>query len=668
MSTSNKLFQAASGGAGESVYVDDVFSTYLYTGTNPTTLAIDNGIDFAGEGGLLWIKRRDGSRSHRLWDTERGRAVALQSDKTDANGLSSTATEDLISFNSNGFTLGVNAHYGSNNLGQEFCSWSFRKQAGFFDVVTYTGDGTSSRDIAHNLGSKPGFIITKRTNLAGNWTCYHQALGYEERIYLDLTNAKSTNSATWVQEPTATHFTVGSENTSGSTYVAYIFAHDDQSFGDDSDEAIIKCGSYTGGTDGSVFVDLGFEPQFLILKKINGSSHWAMIDTMRGLNANQGVSPPTRINANESDAENTTGLNGAYVAANGFYPWGNGGGDWNDPNGTYIYIAIRRPMKTPESGTEVFTPNSYSGNSTADRTLVSSNSPVDLGIVKKFNGNGDWLWSDRLRGAGQTLYSNYTQAESVANPPVYITGFDLEDGMEVGSHLAVNASGNNYISYMFTRAAGFFDVVAYTGNSTGNTAITHNLGVVPEIIITKPRNGADNWAFWHKDFTQSQVTLLHNTLGVVTNSNYWGSSTPTATNFYVQTDGATNYSGYTYIAYLFATVAGVSKVGSYTGTGSDINVDCGFTSGARFILIKRTDSTGDWYTYDSERGIVAGNDPYVLINSQSGEVTSTDYIDPLSSGFTVTSSAPAALNASGGTYIFLAIAQVQYGIQSTFKR
>ena len=85
-------------------------------------------------------------------------------------------------------------------------------------------------------------------------------------------------------------------------------------------------------------------------------------------------------------------------------------------------------------------------------------------------------------------------------------------------------------------------------------------------------------------------------------------------------------------------------------------MDCGFSAGARFILIKRTDSTGDWYIWNSLTGIVAGNDPYLLLNSATIEVTNTDYIDPLSSGFTVTSSAPAALNASGGSYIFLAIA------------
>ena len=118
----------------------------------------------------------------------------------------------------------------------------------------------------------------------------------------------------------------------------------------------------------------------------------------------------------------------------------------------------------------------------------------------------------------------------------------------------------------------------------------------------------------------------------------------------------TNSSGNNFISYLFATLAGVSKVGSYTGTATTLQVDCGFTSGARFVLIKRTDSTGDWYVWDSVRGIIAGNDPYLLLNSTAAEVTNTDYIDTYSPGFELSSTAPAAINANGGTYIFLAIA------------
>jgi hypothetical protein len=122
------------------------------------------------------------------------------------------------------------------------------------------------------------------------------------------------------------------------------------------------------------------------------------------------------------------------------------------------------------------------------------------------------------------------------------------------------------------------------------------------------------------------------------------------------TDSAINGASRTYVNYLFATCAGVSKVGSYTGTGALQTVNCGFTSGARFVLIKRTDSTGDWWTYDSARGITSGNDPYLFLNSTAAEVTGTNYVDTDSTGFKVTAAAPAGLNASGGSYIFFAVA------------
>jgi hypothetical protein len=110
------------------------------------------------------------------------------------------------------------------------------------------------------------------------------------------------------------------------------------------------------------------------------------------------------------------------------------------------------------------------------------------------------------------------------------------------------------------------------------------------------------------------------------------------------------------VAYLFATCAGVSKVGSYTGTGTTLQVNCGFTAGSRFVLIKRTDSTGDWYVWNSALGIIAGNDPYILLNSTAAQVTGTDYVDTYNAGFEISSTAPAGINASAGTYIFLAIA------------
>jgi hypothetical protein len=197
--------------------------------------------------------------------------------------------------------------------------------------------------------------------------------------------------------------------------------------------------------------------------------------------------------------------------------------------------------------------------------------------------------------------------------------------------------------------------VCYTGTGADRT-ITHNLGVAPEMIIFKRRDSTGWWMVYHTALGAGNVIYLHRNFA----SGTWGgmdSTSPTSTQITLDSaDIDVNASGGTYVAYLFASVTGVSKVGSYTGTGTTQTINCGFTAGARFVMIKRTDSTGDWYVWDTARGIVSGNDPYLLLNDTAAEVTSTDYIDPANSGFEISSTAPAAINANGGTFIFLAIA------------
>jgi hypothetical protein len=136
----------------------------------------------------------------------------------------------------------------------------------------------------------------------------------------------------------------------------------------------------------------------------------------------------------------------------------------------------------------------------------------------------------------------------------------------------------------------------------------------------------------------------------------WNNTDPTSTVFSVGTNSTVNASGGTYVAYLFASCPGVSKVGSYTGNGSSQTINCAFTTGSRFVMIKRTDSTGDWYVWDSARGIVAGNDPYLALNSTAAEVTSNDSVDTDNTGFVVNQVAASNVNVNGATYIFLAIA------------
>ena len=636
MPSNKKLLQAAAGNAGESLYVEDVFSTYLYTGTG-SNQTITNGIDFSGDGGLVWLKNRVSSGTNNvLLDTERGGGKFLYSNTADSE-LDFTGVYG-VTFNNNGFTL-LDTYTGYNTTGETAVSWSFRKAEKFFDVVTYTGNGTAGRTVSHNLGSVPGCVIVKSLG-ANNWQVYHNGLtSAAYSIWLNSTSAEVSAPSVWNSTaPTSTVFTVGSSglvNNSGTTYVAYLFASDAGGFGDDGDESIISCGSFTTDGSGNASVSLGYEPQWIMAKASSGTvSDWFMYDNMRGLDVSNGAYLRANGTATETAVSpmriNSTG----FSVANSTF----------DASSTYIYIAIRRPMKTPESGTEVFMPALAS--SSGDYTAVAG-FPVDMNIYSQRSSANNHFTYDRLRG-GSYLATDDTSAESGD-----FADWDSMTDFYVGG---VSGDYSDYINWMFKRATGFFDVVAYTGDGVASQTLNHNLGVTPDFITVKKRStSGSQWPVLVRPIAESMYLNTTNAgFGA-----YFYIDNPTSTTFDVQTDGSapqSNQSGETYIAYLFATLAGVSKVGSYTGTGADLNVDCGFSAGARFILIKRTDDTGDWYVYDSVRGIVAGNDPYLLLNTTAAEVTGTDYIDPLSSGFTVTSSAPAALNASGGTYIFLAIA------------
>ena len=651
--SANKLLQAAAGNAGEAVYVEDVFSTYLYTG-NGSTQTITNGIDLSGEGGLVWIKdRSSASNQHSLNDTERGATKLLKSNSTDAEG-----TSDLTAFNSNGFDVRYQQTGYINESGGDLVSWTFRKQAGFFDVVTWTGSGTAGNTVSHNLGSAPGCIIAKRTDTSGDsWAVYHRSLGGTYYAPLNGADPFYLNSNRWNgATASATEFTVGNSsavNASGGTYVAYLFAHDDQSFGDNSDEAIIKCGSFTEPSSGGKFteINLGFEPQLVIFKSSTDASSWYMCDNMRGIptphyNA-QGNYISTVLQANYSSAEG--GANAISLTSTGFKFYEDG--RIGATPATWIYIAIRRPMKTPEAGTEVFKAVARSGNSTAG-TSITCGFPLDWVVTQGRSAAIEPISYTRLQGSSRKLFTYSTSAEGSSGTNV-ITSFD-QDGMTVGTDTDINNSSYTYINWFFKRATGFMDVVAYLGTGANDTK-EHNLGVTPEFLFVKRRNSSTEWQCYHSALGATKTIELQDNVAASTAS-YWNDTAPTSSVFSVNWFGNVNGSGNGYIAYLFATLAGVSKVGSYTGTGSNVDVNCGFSSTARFVLIKRTDSTGDWYVYDHARGIVAGNDPFQEWNNAAAETGSTDYIDPLSTGFTITSSAPADLNASSGTYIFLAIA------------
>jgi len=608
----------------------------LYDGTG-SAQTITNGIDLAGEGGLVWIKDRQNSRDHALHDTERGINRYLNSNQVYVETQSGTVS----SYNADGFSMST-GNAAVNGSGIDYASWSFRKQPGFFDVVTYTGDGTAGREIAHNLGSTPGMMIVKCINDSSSWAVYHRSLGATKALLLDTTASAYTFSSYWNDtEPTDSVFTLGTGwNTNNLNFVMYLFAHDAQDFGTDSDESIIKCGSYTGdGTsDLSKEINLGWEPQFLMIKPTSyAGDGWFMFDTMRGIVTGGNEA---RLYANDSGSENA--FNNYLVLTPTGFAFDRAA--LNTSSAEYIYMAIRRPHKPASefAATELFAIDELSVSTTPN---FESGFPVDFAINRQpVGGTSNWNVGARLI-QGRRLFTNLTDAESAESN----NQFDYQDGYG-GANLT------NYLGYMFRRAPGFFDVVTYTGNGSSSRTISHNLGVAPEMMIFKCRTNTNGWVVYHASLGPNYGAILQSNSLPIYAGTFFNSTNPTSSVFTIGSASATNQNTIPIISYHFATAPGISKVGSYTGTGSDVNVNCGFTSGARFVLVKRTDAGGDWYLWDSERGIVAGNDPYFLLNSSAAQVTSTDYIDPLSSGFTVTSTAPAALNASGGTYIFLAIA------------
>jgi hypothetical protein len=314
-------------------------------------------------------------------------------------------------------------------------------------------------------------------------------------------------------------------------------------------------------------------------------------------------------------------------------------------------------MKTPEAGTEVFNAITRTGTG-ANATITGLGFNPDEIISQTRGLTYGGIWFSRLRGGNQALYPPSTAAEYTSTNCV--TEFST-NGYKLGTDGSnqINSNTVTYVNWCFKRATGFMDVVAYTGNGTAGATQAHNLGVVPEMMIVKRRSATDLWPVYHATLGNTKYIQLNSDVPEGAWSGTWNNTTPTASVFSLGNGSYTNTSSSTYVAYLFATLAGISKVGSYTGTGSSLNVDCGFTGGARFILIRRYNypsGGSEWYIYDSVRGIIAGNDPYLLMNSTAAEVTSTDYIDPLNAGFTVTSNASSTVNVNGGTYIFLAIA------------
>ena len=324
---------------------DDYFNGLAYTGTNTST-SYNNGLDMSTNGGLVWLKVRNAAGDHGLFDSVRGATKRLQSNQTSAEDTLS----GLTSFDSTGFTLGT----AYNDTPYTFMSWSWlgggtassntdgsitstvsaNTTAGF-SIVSYTGTG-SNATVGHGLSSAPKVLIIKRRDSAtnGDWNVYHDSLGTDGYIYLNLTDAKGTSTSVWQNTaPSSSVFSIGGgvgpNITSGATYIAYCFAEK---------KGFSKFGSYTGnGNADGTFVYTGFKPAWVMVKNTAISSAWVLSDNKR-----ETFNPVEKfLRPNTSDAEVTGDSSGWTIdmLSNSFKLRSTGNGV-NGSGNSIIYMAF----------------------------------------------------------------------------------------------------------------------------------------------------------------------------------------------------------------------------------------------------------------------------------------------------------------------------------------
>lgn len=521
----------------------------------------------------------------------------------------------------------------------------FKESPNFFAIAT----GSSTATLTHTLGRVPSLAIIQPL-VTGNQAAYVYSSVFPSGIngnYALLNNTGYPNVSGVSASITATTLNCTALSITGNV-TAYLFADDS------SPNGIIRVMSFTTDASGNATVTTGWEPQHAMIKLISGGTglgNWLAFDTGR----NWIASGSPEGAASTCNYLNTTAGNNDNAATS--RPTQTGFTFTGDANATYVVMAIRRSNKPPTSGTQVYNSITRTGSASVASVTGVGFAP-DL-VTAKFRGlNYPTTFFDKVRGANLSLASTSVAPEFTNTNA--LTSFDA-DGWTLGSDdnaNAGNAFSNPAIFNAFKRAAGVFDIVPYTGVAGSSQEIPHGLGVKPELIIAKCRNfNGYSWAVYAQPVGATHGSQLNNTGGFVPNGFFWNSTEPTASIFTIGSGDDTKPSaGASMIAYLFASLTGISKVGSYTGNGSSLNVDCNFTTGARFVMIKCWDTNGDWYVWDSIRGIVAGNDPHLSLNTAAVEVTTDDSIDPFAAGFTVNQVAATNINVNGGSYVYLAFA------------
>ena len=338
-------------------------------------------------------------------------------------------------------------------------------------------------------------------------------------------------------------------------------------------------------------------------------------------------------------------------------------------------------------GSAAATPNQffdivlYTGNASTQNITGLNFQPDMVWLKDRTSATSNFEIQDSVRGASNILYPNTTGVE--VNATNTITSFN-SNGFSIGSSNEINANGDNIVAWCWkaggtavSNTAGTitsqvsanttsgFSIVTYTGTGTAGATIGHGLNAVPNVIIVKSRINAGHW--WivgHSGLNGGSnpwnyYLQLQNNSAANSGAGAWNNTAPTTSVFSVGTGSDLNVSGQTQVAYCWTQIPGFSQFGTYTGNGSTDGpfIYCGFKP--RWIMTKRTDSTGDWLICDTARNPSNPLGEYLMVDSTSAGTSGYVLYDILSNGFKLRITTDPNINTS--TIIYMAFADKPFG-------
>mgnify|MGYP000628015731 CR=1 FL=1 len=349
------------------------------------------------------------------------------------------------------------------------------------------------------------------------------------------------------------------------------------------------------------------------------------------------------------------------------------------PSGFLALCSANLPEPTigPNSATQAddyFNTVLYTGNGSG-QSITGVGFQPDWVWAKERSSGSSHQWYDSSRGVTNRLESDNTGDEDVIDG---VTSFDT-DGFTIGTHSAINDNGITNVAWNWKANGGTtssntdgsitstvqantdagFSIVTYTGNGSAGATVGHSLGTKPEMIILKERNASGNWVTYHEYANanaQNGYIALNLTSAWTSNSASWNNTSPTSSVFTLGNGTDVNTNNHTMLAYCFHSVEGYSRFGSYTGNGINDGtfVHLGFRPA--WIMVKRTNTTGEWGMHDSVRDTYNVVSRVLLAESSSAEIGGLTFYDFISNGFKLRDT-NANRNASGSTYIYMAFAE-----------